>query len=355
MASTPLAAPPRPDEILQLGLGFWGSKTLLTAVELGVFTTLAEGALEREELRERLGLHPRAARDFFDALVSLGLLERDDGLYSNAAHTDTFLDRAKPSYVGGFLEMANARLYRFWTHLGEALRTGEPQNEARQGIDLFEELYRDPDRLRQFLDAMGGATEIVSRALAERFPWKERRSFVDVGCAKGALGVRLALTHEHLTGGGFDLPPVGPLFDENSARFGLSERMTFHPGDFFRDPLPSADVLIIGHVLHDWNLAEKRLLIQRVYEALPPGGALIAYDAMIDDDRREHTFGLLLSLNMLIETDGGFEYTPADCCRWMHEAGFASTSVERLIGPDTMVVGIKSPAAPNDVQPTERS
>lgn len=354
MASTPLAAPPRPDTVLQLGLGFWGSKALLTAVDLGLFSTLAEGPLEGEELRERLGLHPRASHDFFDALVSLGVLERADGRYSNTPETDTFLDRAKPSYVGGFLEMADARLYRFWTHLGEALRTGEPQNEARQGVDLFEELYRDPVRLRQFLDAMGGATELVSRVLAERFPWQQRGSFLDVGCAKGALGVRLALSHEHLIGGGFDLPPVGPLFDEHAAGFGLSERMTFHPGDFFNDPLPSADVLIMGHVLHDWDLAEKRLLIRRAYDALPPGGALIAYDAMIDDDRREHTFGLLLSLNMLIETYGGFEYTPADCCRWMREAGFASTSVERLIGSDTMVVGIKSPTARNDVPPTER-
>ena len=127
-----------PEGIMQLGLGFWGSKTLLSAAELGVFTELAEaGALDAEALRERLGLHPRSATDFFDALVALGMLERDEGRYSNTPETELFLDRAKPSYVGGILEMANARLYPFWGSLTEGLRTGSPQNEAKAGRGLL--------------------------------------------------------------------------------------------------------------------------------------------------------------------------------------------------------------------------
>src|SRR6266540_5210035 len=184
-----------PERILQLGLGFWGSKTLLSAVELGVFTHLGEGALPRSELAARLELHPRSSRDFLDALVALGMLERDDGLYSNTPETALFLDRSKPSYTGGMLEMANARLYPFWSSLTEALRNGRPQNEAKHGGDFFAELYRDPDRLKQFLRAMTGLSTGAHKAIAAKFPWERYRTFVELGCAEGGLPVELALAH----------------------------------------------------------------------------------------------------------------------------------------------------------------
>jgi O-methyltransferase domain/Dimerisation domain len=331
-----------PDAIMQLGLAFWGSKTLLSAVELGVFSELADaGALDGEALRQRLGLHPRSARDFFDALVALGMLERDDGRYANTPATELFLDRAKPSYVGGLLEMANARLYGFWGSLTEGLRTGTPQSEAKDGGDFFAALYADSDRLAQFARAMsavsGGATQVI----ADKFPWRDHSSVIDIGCAEGAVPVQVALAHEHITGGGFDLPAMGPIFDAYVARFGLGERLTFTAGDFFADPLPEADVLVMGHILHDWDLDEKRLLLRKAYDALPDGGALIVYEAIIDDDRRGNAFGLLMSLNMLIETPGGFDYTGADCRAWMRETGFRESYVEHLVGPDSMVVGIK--------------
>lgn len=329
---------------MQLGLGFWGSKTLLSAIELDVFSALAGGARDLEWLRARLGLHERAARDFFDALVALGMLEREDGppaRYRNTAETGLFLDRAKPTYAGGMLEMANARLYPFWGSLTEALRTGLPQNEAKRGGSLFGALYEDPARLRQFLAGMTGISMGAAKAIAEKFPWKGARTFVDVGGAQGAVPVQVALAHPHLTGGNFDLPVVGPIFEEYAASFGLSSRLRFHPGDFFKDPIPGADVLIMGHILHDWNLEEKKAILRRCYAALPKGGSLIVYEALIDDARRTSAFGLLMSLNMLIETPGGFDYSGADCQGWMREVGFASTRVEWLCGPDGMVVGVK--------------
>jgi hypothetical protein len=141
-------------------------------------------------------------------------------------------------------------------------------------------------------------------------------------------------------GGGFDLPPVEPIFNSYVARFGLGDRLSFTPGDFFADPLPRAEVLIMGHILHDWDLDQKRLLLKKAYDALPEGGALIVYEAIIDDDRRVNAFGLLMSLNMLIE-GLGFDYTGADCRGWMADAGFSKSYVEHLVGPDSMVVGIK--------------
>jgi precorrin-6B methylase 2 len=330
-----------PEKIMTFGTGFWASKTLLSAVELGLFSELATGAADADTLRERLGLHERSARDFFDALVALGMLERQDGRYSNTPETDLFLDRAKPSYIGGILEMANARLYAFWGTLTEGLRTGRPQNEAKTGGDFFGELYSDPARLKQFLHAMTGLSMGSAIAIAQKFPWNKHKTFIDIGAAEGGVPVQIALAHDHLTGGGFDLPVVQPIFEEYVASFNLSDRLRFYPGDFFADPLPQADVFVMGHILHDWNLEEKKLLLSKAFDTLPKGGALIIHEAIIDDERKQNAFGLLMSLNMLIETPGGFDYTGADCCGWMREAGFQEAYVEPLAGPDSMVVGIK--------------
>ncbi len=333
---------PNPEKILQTGLAFWPAKTLLSAIELGLFSELAGGPRAYAELVGRLGLHERSARDFLDTLVALGFLQRAGDRYSNTPETDLFLDRQKPSYVGGILEMANHRLYPFWGHLTEALRTGQPQNEVKGGgPGLFEELYADPARLAQFLAAMTGISHGANLLIARAFPWKEHRTFVDVGTAQGDLAAQVALAHPHLSGLGFDLPEVAPIFEEYVARFGVADRLKFAPGDFFKDAFPKADVVLMGHILHDWDLPTKQMLIAKAYDALPAGGALIVYESIIDDDRSKNAFGLMMSLNMLIETPGGFDYTGADCSGWMKAAGFSSTRVEHLVGPDSMVIGIK--------------
>jgi O-methyltransferase domain/Dimerisation domain len=333
---------PHPDHILQVGTGFWGSKVLLSAVELELFTELAKHPETLTELSARLALHPRGARDFLDALVALNFLERRDGTYYNTPSTDLFLDKRKPSYIGGMLEMANRRLYPFWGNLTEALRTGDPQNEVRSDeADPFRLLYADPERLRNFLRAMTGVSHGANIAIARQFPWDQYKSAVDVGTAQGDLITQVALANPHIAGIGFDLPAVGPIFEEYVAANGLSSRVEFRPGSFFDSPIPSADVVMMGHILHDWNLEDKKMLIRKAYDAIPSGGALVVYEAIIDDDRSQNVFGLLMSLNMLIETPGGFDYTGADCIGWMKEAGFRETRVEQLVGPDSMVVGIK--------------
>jgi hypothetical protein len=332
---------PSPDSILQLGLAFWGSKTLLSAIELGLFTELAKGPRDADALRVYMNLHPRSIADFLDALVALGMLDRKNGKYRNTPSTNLFLDRNKPSYVGGILEMANKRLFGFWNSLTEALRTGSPQNEAKAGGNAFDAIYSDPATLKSFLQAMTGLSTGAGRAIAAKFPWKKYQTFVDVGGAQGGVAVQLALAHKKLKGGNYDLPVVGPIFEEYVRSFKLDGRLKFHPGDFFKDAIPSADVIIMGHILHDWNLEEKRALVAKVYEALPKKGVYILHEAIIDDDRRKNAFGLLMSLNMLIETPGGFDYTGADGQRWMREAGFRQTRVVPLIGPDSMVIGVK--------------
>ncbi len=330
-----------PDRILQTGAAFWSSKTQLAAVELGLFTVLAEAPADLAALQRRFGFQDRGARDFFDALVALGFLQRTEGMYRNTPETDFFLDRAKPSYIGGIFEMASRRLYGFWDRIIPALRTGQPQNEARGGEDPFGAIYASEEGLKGFLGAMTGISRGANRTIARQFPWDRYTNCADVGTAQGDLVSQIALANPHLTGIGFDLPPVAPVFSDYVAELGLNGRVSFQGGDFFKDEFPKADVILMGHILHDWDLATKKMLLEKAYRAVPEGGAVVIYDAIIDDDRSQNAFGLLMSLNMLIETPGGFDYTGPDCIGWMEEAGFRDCRVEHLVGPDSMVVGFK--------------
>ncbi|WP_397547665.1 methyltransferase [Rhodothermus marinus] len=338
-----MASAPTPAHIMQVGMGFWASKTLLAAIKLDLFSTLHDRALTGHEIGRRLGLHERAIWDFLDALVSLHLLERDgtgpQARYRNTVETACFLDRASPAYLGGILEMANDRLYDAWSHLETALQTGQAQSEANG--DLFEALYSDQEKLRQFIDAMSSVQRANFIALAERFDFSPYRTLCDMGGASGLLCIEVARRHPHLACYTFDLPAVAPIARENVARHGLAERITVLSGDFFEDDFPEADVITMGNILHDWNLDRKLLLMDRAYRALPEGGVLIAIENIIDDERRENSFGLLMSLNMLIELGDGFDYTGADFDRWARHLGFRETYVMPLTGPTSAAVAVK--------------
>jgi hypothetical protein len=330
-----------PDRIVQLGLAFRGAKTLLSAAELGVFTALAEKPLDRQALAKQIGIHERGARDFFDALVALGMLERDEsGRYSNTSEARLYLDRNKPTYIGDELEHFNAYVFPHWNLLTRALRTGEPQSGAR-ATGHYSALYCDPAALERLAKGMTGGTLPVGKALAKRFPWQDYKSVIDIGTAQGALPVQVALAHPHITGGGFDLPPVQPHFDSYIRKHGLADRLKFFPGDFLREPLPAADILVFGRILHNWDLPTKKMLLKKAWDALPTGGVLIIYERLIDDDRRANAAALLASLNMLIMTAGGFDFTGADCVAWMNEVGFHDLRVDPLTSEHTMVIGRK--------------
>jgi hypothetical protein len=326
--------------VIALAYSFREAKALLSAVELGVFDALADGPLALEVLRHRIGVDRRGARDFLDALVALGLLGRDaQGRYSNTAPAEQHLVKGKPAYVGGLLRHLNDREYPYWAELTAALRSGKAQFGRAEGH--YADLYADAANAESFAEAMSGATLLTAEALALRFPWQNYRSLIDIGSAEGCLPVAIALAHPHITGGGFDLPAVGKAFERYVAKNHLSDRLRFYPGDFLKDPLPQGDVLVMGRVLHNWDLATKRVLLGKAYAALPSGGALIAYERLIDDDRRTNATGMLSSLNMLIMTKGGFDFSGADCIGWMQEAGFRDMRVERLTYEQSMVVGLK--------------
>ncbi|MGH3754840.1 MAG: methyltransferase [Pseudonocardiaceae bacterium] len=335
-----------PSLIMQIGMGFWPSKTLLSAVELGLFTTLGSGELTGPAIAERLELRSRAVYDFLDGLVALHLLERDGqgeaARYRNTAETALFLDRNSPGYIGGILEMANARSYGYWGGLTEALRTGRPQNESKHaGHSMFAELYRDPARLEQFMRAMAGFSMGSFHALAGGFDFARYQTVCDVGGATGQLSIILAQYHPHLRCISFDLPVVEPIATRTIEQANLSDRVRAVAGDFFADPLPQADVIMMGGILHNWNLERKLQLITAAFEALPPGGAFIVIENLIDDDRRENVYGLMLSLHMLIEFGDGFDYTGADFRGWCTDVGFQSVEVLALGGPASAGIAYK--------------
>lgn len=331
---------PTPDHIMELGLGFQASKTLLAATKLGLFETLASGPKTRAALEDELGLHPRSAADFLDALVALDLLNREDGEYCNTREADAFLVPGSPSYLGGFLEMANDRLYHFWGDLEAGLRTGQTRNELEdEDTHPFDGIiYQNEAILEQFVGAMTGLSLGVANVLAQDFPWDEFETVVDLGTSEGIVPKRIAEENDHIHASGADLPRVEPYFQEFAGQSPAADRIEFLPTDFFADkPLPAAEVYILGHILHDWGLDDKREILAKVSEAVNPGGAVIVYGTMIDEERREAELPLLMSLNMLLETPEGFDYTAGECIEWLHDAGFEGGETRPLPGPETMV------------------
>ncbi len=336
---------PAPDAIMQIGMGFMASKTLLSAVELELFTVLGEQSKSGAEIGDALALHPRSLYDFLDALVALGLLNRDgdgpDGRYSNTTDTRFFLDKSQPAYLGGILEMANARLYPFWGSLTDGLKTGLPQNEAKTGGDFFGVLYSDPARLEQFLAAMQGIQMGNFMMLLDKVDLSDASSLCDVGGANGTFCALAAHRHPDLKATVFDLPSVVPVAQRHLTAMGVGDRVDVVGGDFFADDLPNADVIVMGNILHDWDESQKKTLVAKAYKALNDGGRLIAVENVIDDARRVNAFGLLMSLNMLIELPGGFDYTGAQFDGWCTEAGFVRTEIVPLAGPSSAAIAYK--------------
>ena len=336
-----------PSKIMEVGLGYWGSKALLSAVELGLFTELARQPMTGKQLEKKLGLHPRATYDFLDVILAMGFLHRDgdgaEGVYRNTDETQAFLDKESPRYIGGILEMTNARQFGFWNDLTEGLRTGKPQNEVKHtGEPIFDKLYADPVQLEGFMNAMTGISMGNFHLFAEKFDFSPYKTMCDVGGATALLSVICAQHHPHLSCRTFDLPVVAPIAQKRIDAAELSDRVKTAQGNFFEDALPKADIITMGLILHDWNLEKKMHLIRAAYDALPPGGAFVVIENLIDDARRENAFGMLMSLNMLLEFGDAFDYSGADFSGWCREAGFEKTEVIHLAGPASAAVAYKA-------------
>lgn len=335
-----------PEKIMKVGFGFFNSKVLLSAVRMGLFTQLAQNPMSGEQIREAFDLDGRGLYDWLDALVALGFLEREGlkekAIYSNAPETDRFLDQNKRGYIGGMLEMGNDRLYPFWGDLEEALKTGSPQNEIKHGgTDFFEELYKDKDRLRQFTRAMAGVQMGNFKALVQEIDFTPYNTLCDIGGGDAELSLQIAEQYDHINCINFDLPKVASIAEGKIERFDMGDRIKSVAGDFWEEDFPEADVITMGNILHDWSLEEKKALLEKAYKSLPEDGACIVIENIIDDDRSENVFGLTMSLNMLIETPGGFDFTGKEFDNWSREVGYSSSEILPLTGPASAAIAYK--------------
>ena len=321
------------------------TKTLLSAVELKLFTKLSGQALTGAELAAQLSLHPRAIPEFPDTLLALGLLDREgdgpDAKYSNTPETAAFLDKASPHYLGGVLDMSNTRLYQFWGNLTEGLRSGQAQerSQAHRKVDVRGVVQR-PKQTRTVHAGherrlQGGLRRARREVRLQALP----NPPCDVGGATGQLALIIAGAHPHMRCTSFDLPIVETLAKATIEAAGATDRVTTASGDFLNEPLPKADIITMSLILHDWNHDRKLHLIQSAYDALPAGGALIIIEPLIDDARRTNAFGLLMSLNMLIEFGDAFGFTGRGIWQqWCHQVGFKHTEMLPLAGAATAAI-----------------
>lgn len=345
-----ISEPINPSKIMQIGMGFWASKVMLAAVKFKLFTLLAGTSKSGKEIKEalQLGTIDRHIYDWLDAMVSLGFLKREgflqNALYSNSSDTEVFLDAKKPTYIGGILQMANNRLYHHWANLEEGLLTGKAQNESKDETNMhfFEDLYKSPDKLHEFIDAMSGIQGGNFMALAKKFNFSDYKTLADIGGADGFLSAMIAKHHPQIACASFDLPPVAPLAEAKLKQMNMSDRIKVISGDFEKDPLPSAEIITAGNILHGMNEEAKLKLLKKVYDALPEKGVFIAIENVIDNERNKNTFGLLMSLNMLIENGDGFDYTQNDFENWAKQTGFKRTELIPLAGPTSAAVAYKN-------------
>ncbi|HYC29970.1 MAG TPA: methyltransferase [Chitinophagaceae bacterium] len=335
-----------PSRILQVGYGFWSSKVLLTAVNFELFTFLSGRNKTAAEIKAHLKLQDRGLTDFLDALVALKFLYREghgeDARYGNTLEADSFLDKTKPSYIGGIMEMVNNRLYNSWSHLDKALQTGLPQNEIQKGEQsAYDILYHNEQKLAEFVHAMSGAQRGSFTSFAKQFDSAGYQTLCDLGGAAGDLAIQVAIHHPEMRCISFDLPQVAPIAQRNIEKYKVEGRVSVASGDFFNDDFPATDVLTMGNILHNWSLEKRKVLIKKAYDTLPKGGALVVIENMIDDERRESTFGLLMSLNMLINTTGGSNFSAADFTGWAREAGFVQVKIMHLTGSASALIAYK--------------
>jgi precorrin-6B methylase 2 len=338
MATRELTAIP----LMQMISGFWASKTLATAVELDLFTQLSGRGVDIRELSQLLELHPRPAEMLLTGCASLGLLEKRGERYHNSPLSEEFLVRGKPYYFGGVITLLDRRLYLPWNRLPEAIKTNRAQTWGDQP-GIFEAMSANPEEQRIFTEGMHSFSVQSGEAVAAAFDFLPYAHLLDVGGGSGAYCIEAARRYPHLRATVFDLPAALEIAREKIAEAAFADRITTHPGDFFTEALPKgADVVLLSMILHDWTPEKNRVILTRCFDALPSGGAVIVSELMMNDEKTGPASAALMSLNMLIETEGR-NYTWAEYTEWLKEVGFREIQRVPVVSPGAngLLVGRK--------------
>jgi acetylserotonin N-methyltransferase len=331
-----------PELVLDLIQAFRRSKTMFAAVSLGVFDALHERPADARVLAAACGADPDAFARLLEACAGLGLLHKQGDLYSNTATAETYLRRDSPQTLAGYVLYSDQVLYQLWGKLDEAIVEGTHRWKQVFGGEggIFDSFFRTGEARQTFLKGMHGFGLLSSPAVVRVFNLARFRRICDLGGASGHLALSACERYGAMHGIVFDLPQVIPTAAANIASSPVAARVQVVGGDFFRDPLPPADLYAVSRILHDWSEEKIRGLLTRIHAALPSGGGLLVAEALLDDDRTGPVPVHMQSLNMLVCTEGK-ERTEAEYRRLLEDAGFTGVEARRTGLPLDALLAVK--------------
>jgi 3-hydroxy-5-methyl-1-naphthoate 3-O-methyltransferase len=336
-----------PEPIFQMATAYWVSKTLMAAVEFELFTKISNRSVTLEELQKVLGMEARPADVFATALVSLGLLNasvngNDGRAFSNSPLSATFLDRNKSSYMGDIVAMFDKRLYNMWDRLPQSLLANKPASGSGEEIFGQARLNLATEQMQKFTHAMYGVSVGPAMALAKAFDFSRCKRLIDIGGGSGVYAIHVALANPHLSAVVADLAAVCGVADEYIRRFSLLSRVKTKALDFFKEDIPSGyDVALLSHIIHDWSEEKDIGLLKKIFSSINSGGAIIISEWLLDDEKTGPAFPALMGMNMIIETEGGRNYSFAEISKMLAAAGFNSIEKWPLLGPASIIIGHK--------------
>jgi len=333
---------PDPAPVLNLIQAFRGSKAMFTAVSLGIFDRLDDGGAEAATLAQELAASAPALERLLNSCVALGLIEKKGALYSNLPVARTYLTRCSPKSLTGYVLYSDRVLYSLWGSLEEAIRKGTNRWKQTFGRDvsIFDHFFRTEEARRDFLSGMDGFGQLSSPAVVAAFDLSRFRRLVDLGGGTGHLALAACACYPQLQGAVFDLPVAISTAREYVERSPHGSRVALIAGDFFTDPLPEADLFALGRILHDWSEETIRILLKKIWERLPPGGALLIAEKLLDDDKTGPLAALMQSLNMLVCTEG-VERTLAEYTALLRQAGFSQVDGVVTASPLDAILTVK--------------
>lgn len=331
-----------PTTVVELIHAFRYSKILFVAVSLGIFDLLGSGPRAAHDLAQAVGADVDALGRLLDACVGLRLLRKDSGKYANEPVAQTYLHRDSDSTLTGYILYSDRALYPLWGKLEDAVREGTNRWQQVFGAtgSLFDHFFKTDAAQRDFLAGMHGFGLLSSPRVIEAFDLTPYRRLVDLGGATGHLAMAACERYPKLRAAVFDLPSVIEVTKEYVGKRGFQDRIELISGDFFKDPLPEADLFSLGRILHDWSEEKIRLLLGKIYARLPRGGALLIAERLLDETKTAPLNALAQSLNMLVCTDGK-ERTLSEYTAFLREAGFAEVEGKRTGAPLDAILAVK--------------
>ena len=314
-------------EIDNLARGFMASRIILTAVELDLFGVLGEAALNGEELARALSANPRAVEILANALVALDLLTKEEGRFHNSPTSLKYLSSQSVRFRGGGLHhMAN--LWRSWDRLTEVVKKGGPS-----GIPWTD------DTRKFFVQAMEHLGKGVAPQLAQALDLSKIKTALDLGGGPGTFAIALAKKQPDLRAVVLDLPYALEISRQAVSEAGLTDRITFKEGDFFKDDLgKDYDLVLMSSLIHSLDVEENLHVLGRVKEALNPGGLLVIRDFLVDESHTQPTQAAIFAVNMLVNTQGGRTYSFKEVSDWLKKLEFENIHHRDLDGRSQLVL-----------------